>query len=260
MRGAALLKAFSVKAGRWLIRSFRRIASSMRFVHWHRRYFILTSWVHRAIFDRRVEKLLFIPTVHTPDKETEPRPLHFVYQGPLPSRVFNWALSALPADVKHYAFVDLNAGNGRTLLLAARRNFEYAIGYSFGAERSEELELNVAQYPRSYMSCRDVRVIRGDKEGVEFPPQPCVLFIPDKIRGSTLGTVLGYIAASWRMNPRPIYLIFENVTEGIMPLYQDIFKKTNPPLLNRIKLALFSPARVAIYRSVEEASPTGDVT
>ena len=74
--------------------------------------------------------------------------------------VLGWALSALPADLKRYAFVDFEAGNGRTLLLAARRNFEHAIGYTHDSESSAMLEMNLAQYSRSYMSCRDVRALR----------------------------------------------------------------------------------------------------
>ena len=83
----------------------------------------------------------------------------FVYQGPFPGAVLNWALSALPSDLKRYAFVDFQAGNGRTLLLASRRNFEHATGYAFDGSTCEVLEMNLAQYSRSYMSCRDVRAL-----------------------------------------------------------------------------------------------------
>lgn len=250
-------RAFGSKAVPAVSRFLVRFALAMRLRHWHRRYFNALSRVHRQILDRKVERLLFIktPSLHLVQGEgKEGRPDRFVYQGPLPSRVLNWVLSAVPVDLKRYAFVDFHAGNGRTLLLATRRNFECAAGYVFDAAGSEELEMNIAQYPRSYMSCRDVRVMRGDREGVAIPQQPCVLFFPDSVRGSQLDIIMSHVSASFRLNPRPIYLLFENATRKGLIEHKDIFKRQHMPLLNRIKAAFFSPANVAVYRSIEAES------
>ena len=134
----------------------------------------------------------------------------FRYQGPIPEIVLGWALSALPADLKRYAFVDFEAGNGRTLLLAARKNFEHAIGYTHDSESSAMLEMNLAQYSRSCVSCRDVRALREDRDGVPISMQPAVLFFPHSLSPANLANVLGHLTASLRLNPRPVYLIFEN--------------------------------------------------
>jgi hypothetical protein len=235
-----------------------RLSRQMRPSDWRRRYLVLLSLIHRHIFDRRIEALLFSktpPLLVYRVTETEAGPQKdFVYQGPIPRKVLDWALSALPSDLKRYAFVDFRADRGRTLLLATRRNFEYAAGYAFEAESREILEMNLAQYPRSYMSCRDVRALRGDRDGVVIPPQPAVLFLPDSISASHLDIILSHISASYRLDPRPLYLIVDNAGPGHGLDQMEIFERAHPPILNRVKAMLFGPAKVAVYRSLEARS------
>ena len=127
-------------------------------------------------------------------------------------------------------FVDFRAGNGRTLLLAARRNFEYAAGYAFDAEGSETLEMNLAQYPRTYLACRDVRALRGERDGVVIPAQPAVLFFPDNLSAGHLDIILSYVTASLRLDPRPIYLIFENAGREFASEHMSSFERISLPL------------------------------
>ncbi len=127
------------------VRTSGKISRRMRIRDWRRRRLALLSVVHRQVFDRKTEKLLFCksPSLEVYHVEETEAGLEksFVYQGPIPKKLLDWALSALPEDLKRYAFVDFRAGNGRTLLLAARHNFEYAAGYAFDAESSETLEM-----------------------------------------------------------------------------------------------------------------------
>ncbi len=249
-RMARALPPLAAAGGRAALRGSVRLMRALRIREWHRRYLILLTLLHRHLFDRRVERLLFIKT---PSLERF-RPIskgsgEFHYQGPMARKVLEWAMSALPGDLKHYAFIDFRAERGRTLLLAARRNFEYAAGYSFDAKACEELELNLAQYPRSYMSCRDVRALRGDRDGAVIPEQPAVLFVSDGVRETHLAIIMSYVSASYRLNLRPIYLIFENAGRERALDQMEVFERVPLPILNRIKASLFSPAKVAVYVS-----------
>jgi hypothetical protein len=114
--------------------------------------------------------------------------------------------------------------------------------------------MNLAQYPRSYLSCRDVRAMRGDRDGVFIPPQPAVLFFPDSLTAGHLGVVLSYVASSLRQEPRPIYLIFENSGRERGYEQMELFEKAPLPAINRAKALLFGPVRVAVYRSKAEPS------
>ncbi len=229
------------------------LSRRMRWRDWRRRRLALLSVVHRQVFDRKTEELLFCksPALQVYSvKETEEGPEKtFVYNGPIAKKLLDWALSAAPQDLKRYAFVDFRAGNGRTLLLAARRNFEYAAGYAFDASSAEMLEMNLAQYPRSYLSCRDVRALRADRDGVLIPPQPAVLFFPDSLSNRHLDVILNYVLASFRLEPRPIALIFENAGRERGNESMAIFERAPMPLVNRAKAFLFGPVRIAVYRT-----------
>jgi hypothetical protein len=92
--------------------------------------------------------------------------------------------------------------------------------------------------------------VRADIEGVSVPEQPCVLFFPDCVRERHLSTILNHVASSFRLNPRPLYLIFDNAPKGFRPEQQDIFERVPMPLSSVLKLALLSPSRTRIFRSV----------
>ncbi len=232
-----------------IIRQLRRW---LRPRDWHCRYLAVLSFIHRHAFDRRIERLLFIKTSgpHSGMEKGDDGQSVFRYRGPIPGVVLNWALSASPADLKRYAFVDFRAGNGRTLLLAAARNFEHATGYAYDSESCAVLEMNLAQYSRSYMACRDVRALRGDRDGISIPSQPAVLFFPDSLSLGHLGAVLSHLSASLRQSPRPIYLIFENSGPERGRDQIRLFRKLPLPVLNRMKARLFSPSNIAVYKSL----------
>ncbi len=220
---------------------------------WRNRYRVLLGFVHRHIFDRRIEQLLFFKTagpVSSLETGADGQ-MRFHYRGPIPEMVLGWALSVLPADLKRYAFVDFEAGNGRTLLLAARRNFEHAIGYTLDAETCAALEMNLAQYSRSYMSCRDARALRGDRDSFPIPMQPAVLYFPCSMDAVYLSVALSRLSASLKHNPQPVYLIFENSGPERRLEQMELFHKVPLPVLNRIKVQMFSPADVAVYKSID---------
>ncbi len=237
-------------------RTARRMARRMRMRDWNRRRLAFLSHIHRHVFDRKAEQLLFCKTpqleVYQVEETEEGLQKFFFYEGPIPRKILDWALSALPQDLKRYAFVDFRAGNGRTLLLAARHNFEYAAGYAFDAEGTETLEMNLAQYPRSHLACRDVRALRGDRDGVLIPSQPSVLFFPDSLSAGHLEIILNYVTASLRLAPRPIYLIFENAGREYGKDQMSLFERAPLPLLTQAKAFLFAPAPIAVYRSKVE--------
>jgi hypothetical protein len=238
-------------------RKLRPLNIRGRLREWRGRYLLALSLLHRHVFDRRIERLLFIKTAG-PYSSLEPGEdgrKAFRYRGPIPAMVFGWALSALPPDLKRYAFADLHAGNGRTLLLACGRNFEHAVGYAFDGESLAILEMNLAQYSRSYMTCRDAGAVRGDRAGISIPPQPAVLFVPESLGETQLRAVLGQLPASIRLNPRPIYLIVENsgLECGLDQML--LFRRLPLPLLTRLKCLLFSPSKIAVYKSLNSGEP-----
>ena len=106
---------------RGALRRLLQLSRRMRPKDWRRRYLAFLSVLHRYVFDRGTERLLFSktpsPNVYTVWETEAGLQKAFVYEGPIPRKTLDWALSAIPSDLKRYAFVDFLAGNGRTLLL-----------------------------------------------------------------------------------------------------------------------------------------------
>jgi hypothetical protein len=263
-RGSKLYSAKAadvIPARRWTITAksakiafaaLRALARELRPREWRRRYLVYLSLIHSRLFDRKAERLLFVKTpavdaglLEELDGSGEK---FFVYRGPIHRKVLGWAFAALPHDLKRYAFADFDAGNGRTLLLAARCHFEYAAAYTSGGADADGLEMNIAQYPRSYMSCRDLRVIHAGGPRIGVPREPAIMFFPDSLPAERIELILSEARARQNGYLGPVYLIFENAgreagLDGIR-----YFEKVPLPIMERTKVFFFSPAPVAVYR------------
>jgi hypothetical protein len=205
---------------------------------------------HRLYRDRHIERLLFKPSsVSQRDGAAKSAQAEINY-GPIPGQVFDWIIQGLDVTLRECAFVDFRAGNARTLLYAAMHDFERAIGYEYSDTAYDDAQLNVSQFPRTYMKCRDVEVRRGDRGDIVIPDQPLVLFFPNAANERFLSLMLDHVSASYRMNPRRIYLLMEGADETIAAGWDDIFEQTNPPVVTRLKLKLFSPVNIRVYRSL----------
>jgi hypothetical protein len=159
-------------------------------------------------------------------------------------------MSAAPEDLKGYAFVDFRAQRGRVMMLAARRNFEKIVGFEYDDQLFDDLQMNVAQFPRSLMTCRNVECLRGDRDGVAIPDQPAVLYFSSAYRERFMSLIMSHVSTSYRLNPRRIYIMLENPHQGATIGQDDIFYRIPLPPRERALMKLFSPIRIEVYRSL----------
>lgn len=251
-RGLDTSTRFAARSARRLAKAGQEIAHNLKASELKKNYQRMLAFAHARIVDRKLDTLLFIPT-HIPGRQlalTTGSPVPAAaYEGPTPQLVYEWALAPLPQDLREYAFVDFRAARGRSLLLAARRNFEKIIGYEFDETSFDALSMNVAQYPRSLMTCRNVQCIRGDREGISIPDQPAVLFFSNAHREGQLSVALNHAMASHHRNPRSLYVILLNPGPTLPEGFDEIFAPVAQPLIDRVKFALLSPVKVAVYHS-----------
>lgn len=237
--------------GSWLRRNFG--LSALR-----RRYFGALVPAHTLLFDRRFERLLFRRTAKStlsgshsvPAAASAEAEAGIVYDGPVPYQVFRWMLAALPSDLREYAFVDFRAGKGRTLLYAAMHDFDRVIGFEYDEGLHDDARMNIAQFPRFLMRCRNVECHRGDCDGITVPDQPAILFFPNAFRERFMALIMNHVSASYRLNPRRIYVVMENPPRSPLTGQEDIFYELKMPPLLQLKLALLSPVEIKIYRSL----------
>ncbi|MEM7191515.1 MAG: hypothetical protein AAF405_01385, partial [Pseudomonadota bacterium] len=122
--------------------------------------------LHERVFDASREQLFFAPTkAHVPLSSltiaSPNRALGHDYR-PVPCKIFDWALAQIEDDFSSFTFVDYGAGKGRAMLLAAEHPFAAVAGVEFAAELHDDAEMNIAQYPRSMMRCRNVECVLTD--------------------------------------------------------------------------------------------------
>ncbi len=205
---------------------------------------------HRLYRDRHMEKLLFKPSILRPAGRETGRGAEPLYDGPIPGQVLDWIIADLNVTLREYAFVDLRAGNGRTLLYAAMHDFERVIGYEYDPDAHDNAQLNIGQFPRTYMKCRDVEIRRGDQTDLALPEQPLVVFCPSGARERFPSLVLDHVSAAYRQNPRRMFLIMENTKEEAASGLEDVFEDLKLAMLTQLKLRLLSPVDVRVLRSL----------
>jgi hypothetical protein len=241
--------AIRTKAAPALVNSASWLAHNLRRREIRKRYNRALVFGHTKILDRKLEKLFFVPTRKSEIVDPDPdRGVH--YDGPVPAAVFDWVMKLMPGDLRQFAFIDIRAGRGRTSLLASKANFNRIIAYEYDPDAFDDLQMNVAQYPRSRMVCRNVDCHRGDVDGVSLPDQPCVIWFSGAWREQMIGEIMNYVRETYRQSPRRIYVVLENAGNDTALAGDNIFEPVEPPLAERLKLRLLSPMDFKVYRSL----------
>lgn len=214
-----------------------------------RAYLRILTPAHKLVRDRHVEKLLFRPS---PTSAANPEKIDdsTIHDVPIPGHVLDWIIADLDVTLRECTFVDFRAGNGRTLLYAAMHDFERVIGYEYNAGAHDDAQLNISQFPRTLMKCRDVECRRGDQADIALPRQPLVLFFPNAAREKFMSLIVDHISASYRTTPRRMYVVMESAAEMQAFGNEDIFYEVKLPVVTRLKLKLFSPVDIRVYRSI----------
>jgi hypothetical protein len=241
--------AVRTKAAPALVNGAFWLAHNLRRREIRKRYNRLLVLGYTKILDRKLEQLFFVPTRKAEIVDPDPdRGVH--YDGPVPSAVFEWVMKLMPDDLRQFAFIDIRAGRGRTSLLASKSNFNRIVAYEYDADAFDDLQMNVAQYPRSRMTCRNIDCHRGDVDGISLPDQPCVIWFSGAWREQMIGEIMNYVRDTYRQSPRRIYIVLENTGNDTALAGNNIFDAVEPPLAERLKLRLLSPMDFKVYRSL----------
>jgi SAM-dependent methyltransferase len=105
-------------------------------------------------------------------------------------------LDASPLAPERATFVDLGAGMGRVVLLAARRPFRAVIGVEISPALVEIARENLSSVRDAKRVARDVKIIRADAARYVFPRGDLVVFMYNPFRGPVLDDVLARLRAS----------------------------------------------------------------
>jgi len=211
-------------------------------------------WLHDRVLDPSTETLFFKPTktpvslggltIRGPNRE------HGHDYRPSPCAVVKWTLAAIDYDLSRLTFVDYGAGKGRVLLLASEHPFAAIGGIEFAEELHDDAVMNIAQYPRSRMQCRNVECVLEDASALGPPEGESVHYFFNPFSREVFAEVLHNLVVSYRKRPRRLYLILSDPVATDLIDNSGVFTRLEVPPIERLKLQLLSPYEVALYRTL----------
>lgn len=139
---------------------------------------------------------------------------HGVHYAPTRVRYFRAVLRALPLPPGS-VFVDLGAGKGRMLLLAAQSGcFGKVVGVEFSAELCRTAEQNIRRFQRHYAGNATFEVVHADAADYEVQPDHNVFFMYNPFGHVVMQQVVARVGRSLAAAPRRIWLICLGLRQG----------------------------------------------
>ncbi|HEY4439189.1 MAG TPA: class I SAM-dependent methyltransferase [Candidatus Elarobacter sp.] len=102
---------------------------------------------------------------------------HATHYEPTPVDEAEALLDASPIDPARATFVDVGAGMGRVVLLAAKRPFRQVVGIDVSPALVEIARENLAAVHGLARACVDVRLTAADAASYAFPPGDLVVYL-----------------------------------------------------------------------------------
>jgi SAM-dependent methyltransferase len=106
-------------------------------------------------------------------------------------------------------FVDLGAGKGRTLLIAAQHGYRRAVGVEFSGELCEAARRNIDTFRRKEAVSAELRVVHADVSEYAISDDENVIYV-SAFACETMQRVLRNLTQSLARAPREMKLIYHN--------------------------------------------------
>jgi SAM-dependent methyltransferase len=155
--------------------------------------------------------------------------------------VLRW-LRPGPEDV----FVDLGAGKGRALTIAAAYPFRRLVGVEIAPDLCAEAERNLQAFA-ARRACPPVEMAAADAAEFAIPDDATIIYLYNPFHGPRLETVFRNIAASLEAAPRALTIVYNNPAH-----FEKIEHKF--PWLRRARV-LEMEYRWIVYRAGPAGSP-----
>jgi Histone methylation protein DOT1 len=140
-------------------------------------------------------------------------------------------LRSLGIEYEKFEFVDLGAGKGRSMFVAAEFPFRRIWGSELSPSLSETARRNCKAFRSRIQACKDFRVICGDSAEFSFPKAPLVIYLFNPFGGLILSRVLSHLERSWQEHPRDLILVYHNSLHSQVikssPLFELVFSGTD---------------------------------
>ena len=121
-------------------------------------------------------------------------------------------LPAVSGRINAYSFVDVGAGKGRALLLAAELPFRKVIGVEISEELSPIAQRNVARWSHLAKPKSKIRVICEDAANFRWPRTPLLVYLYNPFACSLVAQMAERLAAAAATGSGLVDLLYVNPT------------------------------------------------
>jgi SAM-dependent methyltransferase len=119
-------------------------------------------------------------------------------------------LSTSAAHVEAYTFVDVGAGKGRALLLAAELPFRKAIGVELNEELARIARRNVTIWSRSARPRAKIRVLQQDALEFRWPRAPLLIYLNNPFECELVEKLAAKLADGATSGPGLVDILYVN--------------------------------------------------
>ena len=107
-------------------------------------------------------------------------------------------------------FVDLGAGKGKALFLAAQYGFRRVVGVEFSHELCDTAARNIAAFRRVLPDTVEIQILESDVADYEIRDDDNVFFLANSFMEPVMKRTLDNISASLAAAPRQIWFAYHN--------------------------------------------------
>jgi SAM-dependent methyltransferase len=124
-----------------------------------------------------------------------------------------WRRSRPAAPLDEFTFVDVGAGMGRAVLLAAELSFCEVVGVELNATLARIARRNAAAWRELGQARAPMRMVCGDAVEFKFPDGPCVAFLFNPFGAPVLRRLLRALKKSFAGRAGQLDLLYVNDEE-----------------------------------------------
>src|SRR6185312_8622358 len=134
---------------------------------------------------------------------------------------FGAALAVCDLRYDEFVFVDIGAGLGRALFLAAKLPFKQLVGVEYSAELAVAARENLARSTSPLVAQREATLVHADAIEFELPTDPLVLFLFNPFARDVMAEFIERTRASFDAHPRRLVVVYLN------PQFGDLWRKAD---------------------------------
>jgi hypothetical protein len=124
--------------------------------------------------------------------------------------IVRWRRSKPAAPIDEFTFVDLGAGMGRAMLLAAEFPFRAVVGVELNPTLARIGRRNIAIWRAAGRARAPMRMVCRDATEFELPPGPCVAFLFNPFGAPVLRKLLAAWTRNFARGERQLDILYVN--------------------------------------------------